>query len=324
MKKVILYEPSIGSDNIGDQIIVDGVKRALQEYLNDAFVIELPTHTPINLRYLNYLERTPADLKIVCGSNIIVNKLNALLHLRQWNVPITSVPLMGKLVFVGVGAQQYGQKISKYTQWAYKKMMRPDFLHSVRDSYTEKALKEVGIDNVINTGCPTMWMLTEEFCKTIPTPKSENTCVFTLTDYKANPKRDSSMIEIIKKNYKNVYFWPQGNGDWKYFNTLPGAEKIEVINPNLKAYNQFLENEEADFIGTRLHGGMRALQNRHRTLIIGVDNRAQELHKDYGVPVVDEKSMDKLDEIINSDFSTNIKLPNENIRRFLKQFDECK
>ena len=30
------------------------------------------------------------------------------------------------------------------------------------------------------------------------------------------------------------------------------------------------------------------------------------------------------DEIINSDFSTNIKLPNENIRRFLKQFDECK
>lgn len=71
-------------------------------------------------------------------------------------------------------------------------------------------------------------------------------------------------------------------------------------------------------------GGMRALQNRHRTLIIGVDNRAQELHKDYGVPVVDEKSMDKLDEIINSDFSTNIKLPNENIRRFLKQFDECK
>lgn len=72
------------------------------------------------------------------------------------------------------------------------------------------------------------------------------------------------------------------------------------------------------------YGGMRALQNRHRTLIIGVDNRAQELHKDYGVPVVDEKSMDKLDEIINSDFSTNIKLPNENIRRFLKQFDECK
>ena len=55
MKKVILYEPSVGSDNIGDQIIVDGVKRALQEYLNDAFVIELPTHTPINLRYLNEL-----------------------------------------------------------------------------------------------------------------------------------------------------------------------------------------------------------------------------------------------------------------------------
>ena len=128
------------------------------------------------------------------------------------------------------------------------------------------------------------------------------------------------MIEIIKKNYKNVYFWPQGNGDWKYFNTLPGAEKIEVINPNLKAYNQFLENEEADFIGTRLHGGMRALQNRHRTLIIGVDNRAQELHKDYGVPVLDDGNIDKLENLILSNWSTDIKLPSDNIKLFLDQF----
>ncbi len=320
MKKVILYEPSIGSDNIGDQIIVDGVKKALCNYLNDAFVIELPTHTPINWRYLNYLEHTSADLKIVCGSNIIVNKLNTLIHLRQWNVPITSVPLMGKLVLVGVGAQQYNQKISKYTKWAYKKMMRPDFLHSVRDSYTEKTLKEAGINNVINTGCPTMWMLTEKFCKSIPTKKSENTCVFTLTDYKANPKRDSYMIETIKKNYKNVYFWPQGNGDWQYYKTLPKIEKIKMINPSLQAYNQFLENEEVDFIGTRLHGGMRALQNRHRTLIIGVDNRATELHKDFGVPVLDEHDINKLDNLILEDWSTDIKLPNDNIKRFLEQF----
>lgn len=322
MKKVILYEPSIGSDNLGDQIIVDGVKRALHNYLNDAFVIELPTHTPINWRYLNYLERTPADVKIVCGSNIIVNKLNSLLHLRQWNMPITSVPLMGKLVFVGVGAQQYNQKISKYTQWVYKNIIRPDYTHSVRDSYTEKALKEVGICNIINTGCPTMWMLTEEFCKTIPTKKNDNTCIFTLTDYKSNPQRDSFIIETLKKNYKYVYFWPQGNGDWQYFETLPNIEKIGVINPSLQAYNRFLENEEADYIGTRLHGGIRALQKRHRTLIIGVDNRACELHRDFRVPVLDEKNIEKLDEFLNSNFSTKIKLPNESIKRFLKQFDE--
>lgn len=321
MKKVILYEPSIGTDNTGDQIIVDGVKRALQNYLNDAFVIELPTHTSINWRYLNYLERTPADIKIVCGSNIIVNKLNTILHLRQWNVPVASVPLIGKLVFMGVGAQQYNQNISSYTRWAYKKMMRSDFMHSVRDSYTEKVMKNAGIDNVINTGCPTMWMLTEEFCETIPTKKSENTCVFTLTDYKANPQRDSCMIKTIKKNYKDVYFWPQGNGDWKYFKTLPGIEKIKVINPSLQAYNQFLKNEETDFIGTRLHGGMRALQNRHRTLIIGIDNRASELHKDFGVPVLDEKDISRLENVINSNFFTTIKLPHNNIKRFLKQFD---
>lgn len=321
MKKVVLYEPSIGSDNIGDQIIVDGVKKALQNYLNDAFIIELPTHTPINWRYLHHLERTPADLKIVCGSNIVVNKLNTFLHLRQWNVPMASVQLIGKFVFMGVGAQRYNQKISAYTRWAYKGMMRADFVHSVRDSYTEKIMKNASIKNVINTGCPTTWMFTEEFCKTIPTEKCENTCVFTLTDYRVNIERDHFMIETIKRNYRNVYFWPQGNGDWQYFKSLPETDGIKVIHPSLQGYDQFLENAETDYIGTRLHGGIRALQKRHRTLIIGIDNRASELHKDFGMPVLYEKDINNLESAINSGFSTDIKLPRENIKRFLDQFN---
>ena len=124
MKKVILYEPSIGSDNLGDQIIVDGVKSALSNYLQDAFVVELPTHTPLNWRYLFYLERIPADMKIVCGSNIIVGKLNTILHLKQWNIPFLSIPVVGDFVLMGVGAQKYKQKINSYTKWAYKKMLK--------------------------------------------------------------------------------------------------------------------------------------------------------------------------------------------------------
>jgi hypothetical protein len=319
MKKVILYEPSIGSNNIGDQIIVDGVKNALKNYLKDAFVIEFPTHTPLYNRYLNYIG--DADMKIVCGSNIIVNRLNTMIHLRQWAVG-NSVGKIGPLVFVGVGSQQYGQKISFYTQMAYKRMMKPNFLHAVRDGYTEEALKNIGITNVINTACPTMWGLTEEHCAVIPNVKSREACVFTLTDYKENANRDTKMIGILKKSYKDVYFWAQGNGDWEYFKRLNLESGIKIIAPSLAAYDEFLSEHDVDFIGTRLHGGMRAMQHRKRSIIIGVDNRAIELNKDFGVPVIAQENIDSLEEIIHSCFTTRINLPSENIKMFLQQFRE--
>lgn len=316
MKKVILYEPSIGSNNLGDQIIVDAVKTALKDYLNDAFIIELPTHTPLSNRYLHYLGK--ADLRIVCGSNIIVGRLNSVLHLRQWMVG-NSISSIGPLVMVGVGAQQYGQKISMYSQWAYKKMMRKDFIHSVRDSYTEETFNNIGINNVINTGCPTMWGLTERHCQKIPVNKADK-CIFTLTDYKKNIERDTYLIKTLKNNYQELYFWPQGNGDWKYLTELTDSSFIKIIPPNLDDYTAFLEKNDTDFVGTRLHGGIRALQKCKRSLIIGIDNRAIELNKNFAIPVLDEKQITELEECINSEWCTSVKLPEANIKKFLRQF----
>ena len=55
------------------------------------------------------------------------------------------------------GAQKYGQHIGAYTAHIYKRILSSEFMHSVRDSFTEEQLRSVGINNVINTGCPTMW-----------------------------------------------------------------------------------------------------------------------------------------------------------------------
>ena len=41
MKKIVMYEPSIGSDNLGDQIIVESIKCALNDYLHDSLHILL-------------------------------------------------------------------------------------------------------------------------------------------------------------------------------------------------------------------------------------------------------------------------------------------
>jgi polysaccharide pyruvyl transferase WcaK-like protein len=218
-----------------------------------------------------------------------------------------------------VGSQQYNQKINLFTRIAYKYLFKKDFLHSVRDSYTYRKLKNIGINNVINTGCPTMWCLTQSHCQKVPKVKSKRV-VFTLTDYKKNVERDNYMISVLNNEYDEVYFWPQGYGDFSYFSSLDGIDNVTLVPPHVLDFDQLLDEGDIDFIGTRLHGGIRALQKLKRTLIIGVDNRANELHKDFNLPVLDQTEIEKLSRIINQDIITDIKLPLDNINAFLAQF----
>lgn len=317
MQNIFLYEPSIASNNTGDEIIVQSIKEALKDLLKCNYVIEMPTHTPLSNRYALFLDKP--DLKIVCGSNILTGKLNQIRHVKQWALNYTTAWQLRNSVFIGVGAQKY-QKCNFYTKTMYQKMFDPKYLHSVRDEYTKKFLNSIGILNVINTGCPTMWGLTPEHCKNISCEKSNNV-ILTLTDYAQNRKRDEFIIETLLQEYNKVYFWVQGNKDYKYFISLRGHEKIQIISPGLAAYDLFLENNDADFIGTRLHGGMRALQKGHRTLIIGIDNRANELYKDFNIPVLCQKEIDNLRKRIYTPYKVDIRLNADGIREFLSQFN---
>ena len=317
MKKIYLFEPSIASDNTGDQIIVEGVKNTLKDFLNTNFTIEFPTHTPLSNRYA--LRMGQPDMKIICGSNILDGKLNRIIHTKHWHLGYSTAWQLSNSVFIGVGTLLY-QRCNTYSKFVYKKMFHPDYIHSVRDEYTVKFLNEIGIKNVVNTGCPTMWSLTPEHCAKIPEGKSKKV-VFTLTDYAQNKQRDDFLIKTLLKHYETVYFWAQGIKDCDYFRTLEENDRVLIIPPSLEAYNEFLDSVDADFVGTRLHGGMRALQKGHRTLIIGIDNRALEINKDTGLPVLNQKEIRKLPEIIESEYKTNINLNVSSIRTFLAQFD---
>ena len=55
------------------------------------------------------------------------------------------------------------------------------------DEYTKKKLESMGIRNVINTGCATLWQLTPDFCAGIPS-HSASEAVTTLTDYRRDPQ----------------------------------------------------------------------------------------------------------------------------------------
>ena len=82
-----------------------------------------------------------------------------------------------------------------------------------------------------------------------------------------------------------------------------------------------MKNNDVDYIGTRLHAGIRALQNQKRTLILSVDNRATEMGKDFNLPVVSRKDIHFVEKnFIKSTFNTDIKRPFEIISQWKNQF----
>ena len=317
MKKIKLYSPGISSLNVGDEIIVDSIKKEMNFLFDDSLCIELSTHTPLSRFYMKAIGEV--DYSFVCGSNLLMGNMNNLLF-RQWDIRPSIYKFINPCILIGVGWWQYNNDMNLYTKLLYKKILSNKYLHSVRDSYTEKKLEDAGIKNVINTGCATMWSLTKEHCSKIPQEKA-NKVIFTLTDYRPDELNDNILIKKKKKNYDEVFYWVQGSGDLDYIKKLKEFDKtIKIISPSLRRYDEVLEKYEIDYIGTRLHGGIRALQKQRRTVIIGVDNRAEEKKKDFNLPVISRNNIEKLDNIINSNIVTDININLENIEKFKNQF----
>jgi len=314
--QVTLFDTSIATNNVGDEIIMDAVNREIYNVFAANRICRVASHDKIGISGLSLIRHS--DFGIVGGSNILSSKMN---KYKQWKLDLFDVYFIPKnVLLLGVGWRQYQQQTNFYTKTILRKILTTDALHSVRDKYTQQKLADIGIHNVINTGCPTMWTLTKAHCATIPQKKSDKV-IFTLTDYDCDEKADKHLVEILLRNYKEVYFWPQGRLDASYLERLTDA-KIQIVNPNLKSYDFFLENNDCDYIGTRLHGGIRALQKGRRTVIIGIDNRAIEKQKDFNLPVVLRSEIDTIENVINSDLLLDIAIPLEDINRWKNQFSK--
>lgn len=320
MKKIVLLEPCISSLNLGDYIIVESVKRELRFLLDQAFVVEQSTQTPIMHFYQKGDRRLKlsreADYKFVCGSNLIWQ--NMLSPTPQWNFNFFNCENVKNSILVGVGSTTTKKKVNLYTKTLYNNVLSKNYIHSVRDEATKKRLESIGI-KAINTGCATMWGLNKKHCEQIPVSKSDNV-VFTLTDYLKNEELDKKLIKLLIKNYERVYFWPQGLGDMQYIKHLGFENSVEVISPNLEAMDNLLIQGNIDYIGTRLHGGIYAMQHFIRSIILIIDNRAREMGLNYSIPVTEREDFNRIDELINSSWETSIKINEKNINEWKSQF----
>ena len=61
---------------------------------------------------------------------------------------------------------------------------------------------------------------------------------------------------------------------------------VIIIPRDLEAYERRLIQGNVDYVGTRLHAGIFALNHKVRSIIVAVDNRAIEIAKDTNLPIV--------------------------------------
>lgn len=308
-KNLGILNPSIGTSNLGDLIIYESVYKILREIFPNDLLTNFPTQLYTTFDAMKLMSER--DLLFVSGTNLLSSNLDVY---NQWKIHQGHKKfLKNKVVLLGCGWWQYQGDVNNYSKDVYRSVLNKSVLHSVRDQYTVDKLFSIGIDNVINTSCPTLWDMHKDKCKLIPRFKGIEV-ITTLTCYNKDIENDSKMLEILANNYSRVYLWVQGLEDLNYFKSLDlNLNNIELLPPSIEAFNEILRKKNIDYIGTRLHAGIRALQNNVRSLILAVDNRALEIGKDVNLNVIKRKDVLEILNFIHNEYATEINLPLDNI-----------
>jgi polysaccharide pyruvyl transferase WcaK-like protein len=315
---VTLLDPSIGSRNLGDKIIAEAVHREIRRAAPSAWLQVYSSHQALGLRVASSLRRSRVGL--VGGSNLLDFSMGWTSTFNQWGVGVGSVVLLrgARVVLVGVGSTNYSPRgPSRAARQLLPRLLSGAQPHSVRDTYTAELLHGLGISNALYTGCPTMWDLDPELLDRVPaTPATE--AVVVVTDYRRAPELDAGWLRLVMQRYEKVHLWPQGEGDLEYVASLD-VSGLRIVPPTLEGYDDMLarEGRSIDYVGTRLHAGVRALQFGRRAVIISVDNRSREISRSTGLPVVDRRAgVGEIARALDSRDFGGVRLPQENIDRW--------
>jgi hypothetical protein len=313
VQKIAVLDTSVTSVNLGDQIIMDAARAVLGELFPGAFFVTLPTHE--FLLWESYRVLKDCDYVFVCGSNLLKSRM---LWRNQWKISPLDFLLRRNCLLLGCGWWHYQGPPDLYSRYMLRRILCSRHRHSVRDAYSGRQLQAAGIDAVLNTACVTMWPLTPPHCAAIPHERAPRV-VTTVTGYAADAAHDRAFIRLLRKHYSEVLLWPQQPEDLAYYASLDEAG-VRLIPPNLADFSDFLRDNHVDYVGTRLHGGIRALQLGKRALILAVDNRAKEIAGDTQLPVAGRQDTGAIERWISTPAPTRIALPAEAIAAWRTQF----
>jgi hypothetical protein len=307
-----MFDTAIDSDNLGDHFIMDAVWDAVRPLFPGAGYVKTPTHRRVTLT--ERARGRPAPLSIVGGTNILKSHM---LVRGNWRITPLDYLAWRNVVLLGVGWQQYSGPADLPTRLFFRSVLSRAFLHSVRDLHTFEHLRQI-IPNVLYTACPTMWTLTRQHCQKISVRKARH-AIFAVTYYRPAAELDRAVFELLQRHYETVYFWPQQHQDVAYVREI-GLTGFVLIAPDIRSFDRLLDGQDVDFVGARLHGGIRALQHHRRALIIPVDNRAAELSVSTNLPVASRAEPDTIAHWILNPEPTVLALPMPAIEEWKGQF----
>jgi len=312
---VSVFDITVCDWNIGNRIIMEAVYRELYELFPSETLISLPYCEPFSPMTLDYIQKSKH--LFFGGGNVLASDVADLSLF--WGIRKENLPQVNKTVLMGVGWWKYQHKPSREVSAMLQSSLHRHDQHSVRDTYTKDMLAVAGIANVLVTGCPSMWSLSPEFCRAIPEEKAgEVLCTFS-ADYAQDMTRDKKILQALARQYKMIYVWPQGPRDGAYVRQL--GVPCHVLPANISALDRFLAEAGAvDYVGTRLHAGVKALQHGKRSLIVAIDNRAREQRRDFNFPVILDSELDELDDWIKARRPCEIRLPYEAINQWKSQY----
>lgn len=318
---IAFLDTSMYSENCGDYVIMHYANLQMSKILPDSEqILHIPTHG-----WDENVENARRDVrKIACGTNLLpwdYEKDHALAtprtHLGNYAHSVC-------LLAVGMREVQGQMRdFTPYTARFLRFLFDPNCLHSVRDEHTKQRLHAIGVDNVLNTACVTMWNLTEEFCESISRDRHDEVLT-TITEYAQDPRQDKYMIETLLRNYDRVHLWIQSVDDRPYLESLDiDDSRLHLIDHSFEAFDSFVKqhSESIDYFGTRLHAGIHCLNHGIRSMIVSVDNRASDIARDTNLPVMPREDLQSsMQSWIDHSDPVRIILPTDNIRKWKEQF----
>ncbi len=313
MKIVAILDPSVGTENLGDAIIYDAVREEIDRLFADPLVIRVSTHEYMWQESRRLLNK--ASHVFLGGSNLLQPRM-------EWNTQwkLSPFDLLHRIdaICLGCGWKYYGRNPTRYTKALYARALSGRYLHSVRDAMTQAQLQKAGVANAINTGCVTMWGLSPDHCAGIARHKAA-TVITSVTAYNADPDNDRFMMQTLFAQYDQVWLLVQQPEDLAYAQALAPGSFGRVVQ-SLRRFDELLA-APCDYVGTRLHGGIRALQKQRRSLIVGIDNRAIEIARDTNLPTIHRKDLaGTLADTIAATRPIEVQLPTDAIGRWRGQF----
>ena len=323
--QILLWSPGVSnhegrlSDNLGDQIIEEAVLEQLENIFGPSASIEkVTTHLRFGPAQRRLADR--ADLVIVGGSNLLSSYMDGYF---QWDLTLANALRVRRAVLMGCGWWRDQGRVNRYTRLLLTSVLHWRYRHSVRDSQAQAQLEAVNpapmrLLRPLNTGCPTMWSFLDKHQVSSRTAKA-NVALTMLTDYDRDPAADRAMLALLQKNYSTVAFWPQGRDDLTYASEL-GFNGL-VLDRTLAALDRFLADHPLlDYVGTRLHGGIRCLKAGARCLILTIDNRARTIAHDTGLPTAARGDHRALRSWIDGAAAARLALPVQAIHAWRQQF----